>query len=872
MKKNVLVVGIVVLLLGIFGLFTSVSVAAPAEGLCDGHGTRTRSSDTEISGYLRLLDSNYGDPYDGIYGEGKPNYNYNYYLGTEYYFTIYLENIYQEGHLEDVNTTLKPAVGVGNIIKITDEEADQSYMWPDDSDSFSYSFEIQNDARITSYSLILEVEFTAYDDQSESYYVSEDMVLKIKLSSRISAGGDELQLVAMNKYGNTIPLYSGAKNQKLALNGISSESGTLENVNFALSLSDFTFESNTAYLEQLETYDYEDIEWTLTDGGSNDAEATEHEGSVDVTYKLGEKTINEKQTPISVKIAETPIMGLDGQIDEKDIGSKTGDVFNSNIEIYQSSTTQTLSLKFKNDGNVDLKNVEVELYTDNAAFFFKSNFYYDEGSQAYKRAYGKTISFGDIGIGQSSTQDFSTEVIKNLPPGLYRIPIKYNVEYAQSGGSLVDITEGNYHTTIMAQRSPENEGFTPFLLVEVKEGDDANDQNEPDLQAIASASLQPGTHNVQLEVQLTNLENYQLNNVNVQIDAGGTSPLQPLNEVDRTAVKIDAQEMDFTMYSGNDPTFSNKFTVHFMVDIYKDAAAGINDVPITLTCLDPFNQERSTTVNVPININPVPPSFVVSDATTSEIKPDKKFKLTVKVYNCGGSNAAQVKLLFNGSSNLFSAEQGIQGPQAINKNEEKEIIFTINAGEIESGKIYSSSIFISYEDSLGNVYPFDASTEQSITIRTTEPEPEAWWNVNMGLSVVILGLFILISAIIVGVVIRSRAAKKEKLSGGLAPTPTITAKPEGGKGVFGRKGGKDAKFKPPRGQAPPLSPPPTAPPPPPPAPSYTPAPPTQPGYSAPPPQGPPGPPPDTPPGYYDTPPPPGPYQPTPRSPQQDVYY
>ena len=100
----------------------------------------------------------------------------------------------------------------------------------------------------------------------------------------------------------------------------------------------------------------------------------------------------------------------------------SGGNYLDNQEIYQSATTESFPITFTNDGNIDLKDVEVELYTNNAAYFFKSNFYYDENANSNKRPYGTTVELGDVSTGVSVTRQFSTEIIKNLPPGLYRIP------------------------------------------------------------------------------------------------------------------------------------------------------------------------------------------------------------------------------------------------------------------------------------------------------------------------------------------------------------------------------------------------------------------------------------------------------------------
>jgi hypothetical protein len=306
-------------------------------------------------------------------------------------------------------------------------------------------------------------------------------------------------------------------------------------------------------------------------------------------------------------------------------------------------------------------------------------------------------------------------------------------------------------------------------------------------------------HNVKLSIELTNLENYRLNNVNVKIDVGGNSPLQQLNEVDRTPVKINAIEKDFAIYSASDPAFSNRYTIHFMVDVYGDATSGVNEVPLTITCLDPFNQERTTLVTVPLNINPIPPRIIVIDASTNDIEPDDTFKLKVRVYNCGGCNAKNVRLLFNGSSNLFTAEKSIQGPKNLNKEAEVEFEFNIKAGDVEPGEVYTSSVRLGYEDELGNLISFDDAPEQFITLRVNEPESEEPWTINEGIALVILGLFILASTLIFGIFRGwiGRKGRPDSLGdGAIEPRVVRPGADEGGKAKIDARFRKDPKAPP----------------------------------------------------------------------------
>jgi hypothetical protein len=732
--RKLFVVGIAFLMLGIFGMFGSGADTATDDNdsaPCElPEASRSAARAPEIAGYLQLTDSS-GNPYEGNYG---PSDSFYFYLDSSYStFRIYLKNIdYEDRWIDQMNTTLKRGSTPASVIKITQQYYNRSWdLNPGNYDNFDYSLEFGVNADIGAYQLVVDIRFTVITQTWESIDRSGKIYISLIFSSRMrtDSGGVNLRLSVTDQTGTLGTLYSGATNQLISLPDVYSASSFLDDVEFTLYLpSSFTLQSNVASVNEVRTYSYDDPLWMLNYAGTNDAKAQEIAGTFDIIYKRSGTQITEKKVPVTIEITRTPIVSLDDQIVESDIGTIEGDDYVSNLEIYQGTTSESFNLKFTNTGNINLKDVKVELFTDNAAFFFKSKFYYDENANSYKRAYGKTVELGDVATGGSVIKKFSTEIIKNLPPGLYRIPIRYTAKYTLG---LIDLEfdVDDYHEEISASRATNNEGFTPFILVNVIEGDDENDNMEPDMIGTTNTHLKPGMHNVLLAVELTNLENYQLNSLNAEISVGYPSPLQPLNEVNRTPRKISAQEKDIKMYGANDPVFSNTYTAHFLVDVYQEILSGVYEVPVTITCLDPFNQERISSVIVLMNIAPVPPKFVISDATTDAIRPNDYFNLTVEIFNCGGCIAKNVMVMFNGSSNLFSAKEGIQGPSNIYKNNEMEFEFEIFAGEVEPGRTYNPSLLLSYNDDSGNFYPFDASSKLTIPIQIDEAKPPLMPNI-----------------------------------------------------------------------------------------------------------------------------------------------
>jgi hypothetical protein len=133
--------------------------------------------------------------------------------------------------------------------------------------------------------------------------------------------------------------------------------------------------------------------------------------------------------------------------------------------------------------------------------------------------------------------------------------------------------------------------------------------------------------------------------------------------------------------------------------------------------------------------------------------------------------------MFNGSSNLFSSLSGIQGPYLIGLDQAMNFEFLIQAHDVELGDKYQSSLFISYKDSLGKLYPFDSEREIPINLQValTNVEEPDFNGTNPGdntsdqdtnektditikqegsnnnqyfLALLILGIFILVSTVI----------------------------------------------------------------------------------------------------------------------------
>ena len=726
-------------MLGILGILSSIPTYAYSgtEEYSEVNGEEKNaersvgnSRGSVIGGYLELWDTNQNEPHDGIIGDGDGT---SFYVGTDnQYLRLYLKCLYTGQYLRYINTTLIRGSELTEILTIVNGVYQRTYVSENDITYFYYYFDIHNNAQIKSYQLSLKVEIYAIDSNGKGHKITETMTFKIQLSTRIQATGanyNSLKVHAVDKERKILPLYSGSKNQIIAFHQIEIVSGTCTDIEITLTPpTEFTLESKVAKMETLSSNypSNTDPLWKLLSMGSNYEKPKQYIGSCDVEYKYYGKSIFEKNIKLIFEIDITPFLTYRDQIAESNIGTIKNNAFISNYIIYQGTTSESFSLSFTNTGNIDLKDVEVELYTDDAEFFFKSQYYYDESSHAYKRSYFKSIFFGDVYMDQIVTSTFPIEIVKNLPPGLYSIPIKYKIKYELEGFTDIEVDVADYHEAIVAARADNNKGYQPFLLIHVQEGYDPNDQQEPDVFAFSPTSLQVGKSNVILTVQLSNLENYQLNNVNAQLQVGGDSPLQRLNTKDFLESWISPLEREFTLYSAYDQDHlsSSIYELHYMVDVDSDADPGQYEVPMIINCLDCINNERSTTTKLQLNIQPDPSRFLVTEIYSSTVEPNKDFNLTITVFNSGGSNARNVSLMFNGSSNLFSAESNVKGPKNINKGQEEVFYFKINAGDLEPGSTHSLSFFVTCEDCIGNIRTYDSNPKLTVPIMVKKIDPE----------------------------------------------------------------------------------------------------------------------------------------------------
>jgi len=381
--------------------------------------------------------------------------------------------------------------------------------------------------------------------------------------------------------------------------------------------------------------------------------------------------------------------------------------------IFQGEPEKTFSIEFTNSGNVNFQDLKISLDISNAIYFSSTEFYYDEGNWGNEVLFPLTAEISTtLAIGGKSTVSFKTTVVKQLPPGIYRIPIKYEGKYLDTGeitgsSGYTTTNEWEYQVikTAMRVESPDDQ---PYIAIEVIDSDGIN----MDVEALSS--LTTGKQNVRFSVSVQNREYYDLRDLVATLDAGGETPL--LNPDNKNKGSLES------VYIGNLDDRSST-TISFVANIMNNAQ-GTYYIPIQITGNDTHNNVVMTkNLKLKLTINPDPPEFIVTGVTTTQIKSGETFKLEVTVKNIGGSTASGIKGTILSSNNIITAlTNGILTTDILSPGNEGIIEFDmITSPTIELGEMYNIELSIEYNDTQNN----SQMTVRSLTIKTGEIEPRS---------------------------------------------------------------------------------------------------------------------------------------------------
>jgi hypothetical protein len=207
-------------------------------------------------------------------------------------------------------------------------------------------------------------------------------------------------------------------------------------------------------------------------------------------------------------------------------------------------------------------------------------------------------------------------------------------------------------------------------------------------------------------------------------------------------------------------------TLNFIADVDPDAVGGLYDVNVYITGFDELKNEYTLdgddkiTKEVQLRVVSIPPSFVITSVETTAVKPGGTFTLSVTLRNSGGSDASDLKVLLNASSNLFLATNAVMGPYPLVKVDANQALtFEVKAGDIDYSEMYYVDILLSYKDPEGNEVRFNEGTSLGLTLQSEPEEEEEEFTIDFGLALIFSIMILLVAIIVAAVIIRGAIAK-----------------------------------------------------------------------------------------------------------------
>jgi hypothetical protein len=379
-------------------------------------------------------------------------------------------------------------------------------------------------------------------------------------------------------------------------------------------------------------------------------------------------------------------------------------------------------------------------------------------------------------VGDKEQVQFEFFADPSVPPGKYLVPITYTGYYYDDGstGQSTGFVQTSNYEFENIENAIEHSTRGPYIYVSVVD-------TTVDISAKSTTTLVPGSSNVPIYVTLENQESYDFTGVKVYLEAGGSTPILQPGDTAGTVDKLDPEDIG-TLWGGSTTT------VVFVADVDANADGGLYEVDLYVTGYDELKNEYTLgsedaiVKKVQLRVTSIPPDFVITKVSTTNIKPGKSFTLTLSLRNSGGSDASDLVVLFNGSSNLFEAENAVMGPYPVVKvNNAQTLTFNLKAGDIEYGSTHEVQILLSYKDPEGNQVRFNDRSSLGLTLRAEPEEEEEEFTIDFGVAIV-FGILILLVAIIVAAIIIKGAIKPKNKGlheGAPGTPPRAKLKPRG---------------------------------------------------------------------------------------------
>ncbi len=514
------------------------------------------------------------------------------------------------------------------------------YVYSDDSSTYM-SFRVRKDGIAPGkYVLMVRQDLktiTGWDgiDQYQFKYTTEYEKIHFEVKSCLSPTDDQVTPLAVwdeeLSYG---VLYSGSVSRRVGVRYLYSYYGTVTEIRatMQMSVAGFHIDEAISFLPDLSTKDY--ILWRLT--VAPNVAPGPYPLTLSFTYKFNGIMVNETPLKHVLIVQHTPLL----------LPPENNDLTTPCAVLTQKDTEGNLTVRFRNAGNVDLKDIRLRLDLQSSAYVKFKEFYYYEENSAYKLQSQMIVEAGDLAIGQEKEVTFPNFKLQQyMPPGKYMIPVDYECLYhdgGETGNPSGDVIAGYWdekgiytHQTVLREilnPRPEDWQMAPFLFIMVED-----DEAGPDIQIMSHSSYishTRGSTNRYLYFQIFNYEYYQFDRMTYTIHTDEGSPLLVPGSAENSTTNTFPPIYRPSLSAGS-PGSMGSDNFQFYADIKDFARTGSNYVPVDITGFDQYMQPFEKKVFVELFIQGRQPKFKVISTSTSNVTDDGMVTVTATVQNYG---------------------------------------------------------------------------------------------------------------------------------------------------------------------------------------------------------------------------------------------
>ena len=577
-----------------------------------------------------------------------------------------------------------------------------------DSGSSYFSFTINTEDILPGdYQIRIDVDFryqidwdggTSYDwaRTVRSYYTP----FTIRSSIGIS-GYPNYPFRAFSESLNYDSLYSGAEKKLFGFEYPYSNSGTISDITAMISFpgSGITVDQSQISSPTLPNH----LVWRITI--PFDTLPGEHELLLQLSYRDDGVQVNEMSTIQTFTIGFTPMI----------FAPQSDDLNDPFLTFSRSSLPDSLTVPFRNGGNVELHQVTIRLDLDNTRYIDGTSYYINEDSNGNDYQEGIEVEFESIPVDGTVQVAFETvNFLPRLPPGIYKVPVDYMGYYTDdgsTGGSPREVMTGGWndiglydHRTIMRNTvypEDKNSDFYQYILIRI-----LDDPEGPLLSGYIDSGYNqyPGTVNAYMRLRIENYEMYEFKNLiyHIHTDMGSpfTRPNSNSNDSGFTTLEPILRAGLYESSSYN--TQSDSF--YFYANIREDAAPGINYFYVDIEGQNEYNQPFNKTILAYITIRSNQPRFEVLSVEVGDLLEDRSVAVTVDVINVGLGGARNLTVFFKSSNTGYN---GVDAPSEVgNVVREGTFSYTFHfKPESETRYFngnYNGYLYFSYYDDLGD--------------------------------------------------------------------------------------------------------------------------------------------------------------------------